>query len=102
MYQGFKLPKVTFRIREGDVVLEEGCSFDEGKWVEKTTDDFANATSNTDLNETVKELNGVIREGLADLMDDICDIINNNNAESASQDVDNVGRGISQNKNINN
>jgi peroxiredoxin len=40
MYQGFKIPKVTFRIREGDVVLEEGCSFDEGKWVEKTTDDF--------------------------------------------------------------
>jgi len=40
MHTGFKIPKVTFRIREGDVVLEEGCSFDEGKWVEKTTDDY--------------------------------------------------------------
>ena len=40
MFNGFKIPKVTFRVREGDVVLEEGCSFDEGKWVEKTTDDY--------------------------------------------------------------
>ena len=30
----------NFKIREGDSVLEDGCSFDEGKWIEKTTDDF--------------------------------------------------------------
>ena len=40
MFDKFKIPKVNFKIREGDVVLEDGCSFDEGKWVEKTTDDF--------------------------------------------------------------
>ena len=38
--ENFKIPKVNFKIREGDVVLEDGCSFDEGKWIEKTTDDF--------------------------------------------------------------
>jgi len=40
MFNGFKIPTTNFKIREGDVVLEDGCSFDEGKWVEKTTDDF--------------------------------------------------------------
>ena len=38
--ENFKIPQVNFKVREGDVVLEDGCSFDEGKWVEKTTDDF--------------------------------------------------------------
>ena len=38
--ENFKIPLVNFKIREGDVVLEDGCSFDEGKWIEKTTDDF--------------------------------------------------------------
>jgi len=38
--KGFKIPRVTFRIREGDSVLEGGCSFDEGKWIDKTTDDY--------------------------------------------------------------
>ena len=38
--ENFKIPQVNFKIREGDVVLEDGCSFDEGKWIEKTTDDF--------------------------------------------------------------
>lgn len=40
MFNGFKIPQTTFKVREGDVVLEEGCSFDEGKWTEKTTDDY--------------------------------------------------------------
>ena len=34
------LPKVTFKIREGDIGEDGGCTFSEGKWVEKTTDDF--------------------------------------------------------------
>ena len=38
--ENFKIPQVNFKVREGDVVLEDGCSFDEGKWIEKTTDDF--------------------------------------------------------------
>ena len=40
MIEGFTIPKVTFKVREGDVVLEQGCSFDEGVWTEKTTDDY--------------------------------------------------------------
>ena len=42
MTQGFKIFKkfFFFKVREGDVVLEDGCSFDEGKWTEKTTDDY--------------------------------------------------------------
>ena len=40
MIEGFIIPKVTFKVREGDVVLEQGCSFDEGVWTEKTTDDY--------------------------------------------------------------
>ena len=40
MFDKFKIPKVSFKVREGDVVLEDGCSFDEGKWTEKTTDDY--------------------------------------------------------------
>ena len=38
--KGLKIPKVTFRVREGDSVLEDGCSFEEGKWIDKTTDDY--------------------------------------------------------------
>jgi peroxiredoxin len=34
------LPKVTFKIREGDIGEDGGCTFSEGKWVEKTTDDL--------------------------------------------------------------
>ena len=40
MIEGFTIPKTTFKVREGDVVLEQGCSFDEGVWTEKTTDDY--------------------------------------------------------------
>ena len=32
--------KQLSQVREGDVVLEQGCSFDEGVWTEKTTDDY--------------------------------------------------------------
>ena len=35
-----ELPKVTFKIREGDLVEEGGCSFEEGKWTQKTTDEI--------------------------------------------------------------
>ena len=35
-----ELPKVTFKIREGDLVEEGGCSFEEGKWTKKTTDEI--------------------------------------------------------------
>ena len=38
--KGFKIPLTKFKVREGDVVLEQGCSFDEGVWTEKTTDDY--------------------------------------------------------------
>ena len=40
MIEGFSIPKTTFKVREGDVVLEAGCSFDEGVWTEKTTEDY--------------------------------------------------------------
>ena len=41
MIEGFTIPKVTSpKVREGDVVLEQGCSFDEGVWTGKTTDDY--------------------------------------------------------------
>jgi len=35
-----KLPSVTFKIREGDIAEDGGCTFEEGRWVEKSTDDF--------------------------------------------------------------
>ena len=34
------LPKVTFKIREGDIGEDGGCSFEGGRWIEKTTDDL--------------------------------------------------------------
>ena len=40
MVEGFKIPNTTFRVREGDTVLEEGCSFIEGEWKTKTTQDY--------------------------------------------------------------
>ena len=40
MIEGFKIPNVTFKIREGDISLsEESCAIG-GKWVDKTTEDF--------------------------------------------------------------
>ena len=40
MKEGFKIPLTKFKVRQGDVVLEQGCSFDEGEWIETTTDDY--------------------------------------------------------------
>ena len=40
MIEGFKIPSTTFRVRSGDSVLEEGCSFDEGTWTTVSTDDY--------------------------------------------------------------
>jgi|SRR5210317_723342 peroxiredoxin len=37
-----KLPEVTFKIREGDIAEDGGCTFNEGKWIEKTTDEIFN------------------------------------------------------------
>ena len=34
------LPKIEFKIREGDIGEDGGCTFDNGKWVTKTTDDL--------------------------------------------------------------
>jgi thioredoxin-dependent peroxiredoxin len=34
------LPKVTFKIREGDIGEDGGCTFEGGRWIEKTTDDL--------------------------------------------------------------
>ena len=34
------LPKIEFKIREGDIGEDGGCTFENGKWVTKTTDDL--------------------------------------------------------------
>ena len=34
------LPKVNFRVREGDIDEDGGCTFDNGSWTTKSTDDF--------------------------------------------------------------
>ena len=34
------LPKVNFKVREGDIDEAGGCTFDNGKWTTKTTDDY--------------------------------------------------------------
>ena len=40
MIEGFKIPKVIFKVREGDVAENvEACAIG-GKWVDKTTEDF--------------------------------------------------------------
>ena len=40
MIEGFKIPNVTFKVREGDTAEnQETCSIG-GKWIEKNTDDF--------------------------------------------------------------
>ena len=40
MIEGFKIPKVTFRIREGDISDNEAICAIGGKWTNKSTDDF--------------------------------------------------------------
>jgi peroxiredoxin len=37
-----KIPSITFKIREGDLTEDGGCAFEEGKWVDKTTEDIFN------------------------------------------------------------
>ena len=37
-----EIPKVTFKIREGDLSEDGGCNFDEGCWTEKTSDEIFN------------------------------------------------------------
>ena len=37
-----KVPSIIFKIREGDLTEDGGCAFDEGKWVEKTSDEIFN------------------------------------------------------------
>jgi len=37
-----EIPKVTFKIREGDLSEDGGCNFDEGCWKEKTSDEIFN------------------------------------------------------------
>ena len=40
MIEGFKIPNVKFKVREGDTAEnQETCSIG-GKWIEKNTDDF--------------------------------------------------------------
>ena len=34
------LPKIEFKVREGDIDEAGGCTFDNGEWTTKTTDDF--------------------------------------------------------------
>ena len=40
MIEGFKIPQVTFRIREGDTSDNEIAYAIGGKWINKSTDDF--------------------------------------------------------------
>ena len=40
MIEGFKIPQVTFRIREGDISDNEIACAIGGKWTNKSTDDF--------------------------------------------------------------
>ena len=40
MIQGFKIPKVTFRVREGDTSNDEKICAIGGKWIDKSTDDY--------------------------------------------------------------
>ena len=40
MIKGFKIPKVIFRVREGDTSENEAICAIGGKWIDKSTDDF--------------------------------------------------------------
>ncbi len=40
MIEGFKIPQVNFRIREGDTSDNEIACAIGGKWTNKSTDDF--------------------------------------------------------------
>ena len=34
------LPKIEFKVRQGDIAEDGGCTFDNGSWITKTTDDY--------------------------------------------------------------
>ena len=40
MIKGFKIPKVIFRVREGDTSNDEEICAIGGKWTDKSSDDF--------------------------------------------------------------
>jgi peroxiredoxin len=40
MIEGFKVPKVIFKTREGDTAENDGTCSIGGKWIDKSTDDF--------------------------------------------------------------
>ena len=40
MIKGFKIPKVIFRVREGDTSEDEAICAIGGKWIDKSTDDY--------------------------------------------------------------
>ncbi len=35
-----KIPKVIFKIRKGDITEDGGCSFEEGSWVNKSSEEI--------------------------------------------------------------
>jgi hypothetical protein len=43
MIKGFKIPKVIFRVREGDTSDDETICAIGGKWIDKSTDDYFKA-----------------------------------------------------------
>ena len=49
MIEGFKIPQVTFRIREGDTSDNEIACAIGGKWTNKSSDDFFIKKSSEDL-----------------------------------------------------
>ena len=40
------VPNVTFKTREGDELVDGGCSFEDGKWVDRTTDYYFKGKNN--------------------------------------------------------
>ena len=40
MIKGFKIPKVIFRVREGDSSKDEEICAIGGKWIDKSSDDY--------------------------------------------------------------
>ncbi len=54
MIEGFKIPEVTFRIREGDTSDNEIACAIGGKWTNKSTDDFFKNKFEQNANELKK------------------------------------------------
>ena len=51
MIEGFKIPQVTFRIREGDTSDNEIACAIGGKWTNKSTDDFLKKVESVNIEE---------------------------------------------------